>query len=190
MEGDMAFNNQATTPASLKGSTRQMSKDSLAEEQLQKSSQYNWQFSREKPWRKGFTRDLIQEQSLNQTGQIVIDPERIARVVMREVAPCDQREIGASLKEEFEALVNQWRRETRYLSSATKMAMHPAYQRIISLGEEVIPYILKDLQHTRAHWLWALYILTEFHDPAPEGATFDEAVDAWLNWGRQQGLLK
>lgn len=190
MESDITFNNQAINPAPLKGSMHQMSKDSLAEEQLQKSSQYNWQSSREKTWRKSLTRDLIQEQSLNQTGQIVTDPERIALVVVREVTLNDQREVGASLKEEFDAMVKQWRRETRYLSSATKMAMHPAYQRIISLGEEVIPYILDDLQHTRAHWLWALYILSEFHDPAPEGATFDEAVDAWLNWGRQQGLLK
>ncbi|MEK6289371.1 MAG: hypothetical protein AABO57_26970 [Acidobacteriota bacterium] len=98
--------------------------------------------------------------------------------------------IESHLRDEFNALAECWHKETRYWSSATKMAMHPAYQRIISLGEEVIPYILDDLQRTHGHWLWALHILSEFHDPATEGATFDEAVDAWLNWGRQQGLLK
>jgi len=38
------------------------------------------------------------------------------------------------------------------------------------------------------HWLWALYVITE-EDPAPEGATFDEAVEAWLGWGQQRGYL-
>jgi hypothetical protein len=66
MEGDITLNNQAINPAFLRASMHQMSRDSLAEEMLQKSSQYNWQSSREKTRRNGRSRDLIQEQSLNQ----------------------------------------------------------------------------------------------------------------------------
>jgi hypothetical protein len=89
---------------------------------------------------------------------------------------------------EFRALAERWRRETRYISSVNKAAMHPAYQQIIGMGRDAVPLILRELERTRGHWLWALFAITK-HDPAPEGATFDEAVDAWLNWGRQNRYL-
>jgi hypothetical protein len=89
---------------------------------------------------------------------------------------------------EFRTLADRWRRETRYVSSVNKTAMHPAYQQIIGMGKEVIPLILRELERTRGHWLWALFAITK-HDPAPEGATFDEAVDAWLDWGRRHRYL-
>ena len=101
----------------------------------------------------------------------------------------EKTNVTTSLERAFNILAARWHRDTRYLSSASKMAMHPAYQRIISLGHRVIPLILRDLQQTHSHWLWALYVLSEFQDPAPEGATFEEAVAAWLDWGRTKNLL-
>lgn len=92
------------------------------------------------------------------------------------------------IKEKFHKLVNEWRRATRHISSVNKTAMHPAYQQIIGMGQSVLPLILEDLKQTRGHWLWALFAITGT-DPAHEGATFDEAVDAWLKWGAQQGYL-
>jgi len=96
------------------------------------------------------------------------------------------RIVRGNLESNFRDLAVRWHKETKYWSSATKMAMHPSYQRIIALGEKVIPYILNDLRLTRGHWLWALYILSGFQDPSPDDATFDEAVDAWLKWGTEQ----
>jgi hypothetical protein len=62
------------------------------------------------------------------------------------------------------------------------------YQQIIGMGRDALPFILKELKQTRGHWLWALFAITgEYH--APDGSTFDEAVDAWLDWGRKQRLL-
>jgi hypothetical protein len=101
----------------------------------------------------------------------------------------DSNALETTREQEFNILADRWHRETRLCSSATKMAMHPAYQRIIGLGPGVLPFILRDLQQTRSHWLWALHILSRFQDPAPKGASFNEAVDAWLKWGRAQGLL-
>src|SRR5215468_10244446 len=80
------------------------------------------------------------------------------------------------LEVEFRALATHWHKETRYWSSISRMSMHPAYQRIIALGDDVIPLILRDLKQTRSHWLWALYVLSGFYDPSPENASFDEAV--------------
>ena len=39
----------------------------------------------------------------------------------------------------FRELSERWRAETLYLSSTTEIATHPAYQRIIGLGPQVIP---------------------------------------------------
>ena len=88
----------------------------------------------------------------------------------------------------FTRLAAQWRRETRYVSSVTKMALHPAYQRIIGLGQAALPYILCELRDNGRHWLWALHAITG-SDPAPENAGFQAARQAWLDWGRIQGHL-
>lgn len=66
--------------------------------------------------------------------------------------------------------------------------MHPAYQRIIGLGPRAVPLILRELQKTRGHWLWALNAITG-EDPAPPAATYSEAVDAWLEWGKENRYL-
>jgi hypothetical protein len=94
----------------------------------------------------------------------------------------------AELEQKFNRLATEWHKATRMMSSVTKMAMHPAYQKIIAMGLPVMPLILRDLEQTRDHWLWALHVLTE-EDPAPENASFDQAVDAWLEWGKQRGFL-
>lgn len=88
----------------------------------------------------------------------------------------------------FNSLVERWRKETRYVSTLSRMAMHPAYQRIIGFGREAVPLILRELQQRGGHWLWALNAITG-EDPAPDDATFDVAKEAWLAWGRQHGHL-
>lgn len=93
------------------------------------------------------------------------------------------------LKTEFGTLAAQWRRETRHTSSIHERSMNRAYQKIIRLGTDVVPLILRDLERTRDHWLWALDII-ENDNPAEHAQTSDEAIDAWLQWGRHRGHLK
>jgi len=94
-----------------------------------------------------------------------------------------------SAKETFDALVDLWREDTRLLSSVTKMVMHSAYQQIIGMGKVAIPLVLQDLEQTRDHWLWALAAISR-EDPAPPDADFNQAIDAWLEWGRQRGHIR
>ena len=92
-------------------------------------------------------------------------------------------------EELFQALAGQWRKETAHHSLMFKKAMHPLYQRIIGLGWGVTPLILKDLQ-TRpgGHWFWALEAVTG-ENPAAALESLDEAIQAWLNWGKERGYL-
>lgn len=90
----------------------------------------------------------------------------------------------------FAKLAAEWRQDTRYLSSTSAMATHPAYQRIIGLGPQVIPLILADLQREPGHWFWALTALTGENpvDPAHQGRVQDMTA-AWLKWGRDNGWI-
>jgi hypothetical protein len=111
----------------------------------------------------------------------------------RRLTLAEQREVLAQLWPEaneglFQALAAHWRKETRHLYSVSQMAMHPAYQRIIGMGEAVVPLILKEMQQHGGHWLWALHAITG-EDPAPPDANFHEALRSWLQWGCEKGYL-
>lgn len=96
----------------------------------------------------------------------------------------------ADLKSRFIALKLQWESSIdRTSSSAMASFSDPAYYRIIALGPDVIPYILEDLAdpHSLNHWFHALAVLSG-HDAAQEITKFRDAIDAWLVWGREQGL--
>lgn len=90
----------------------------------------------------------------------------------------------------FADLVAQWKRDTRFLSSTTAIATHPAYQRIIGLGPQVIPLILAEMQREPGHWFWALTALTgENPVPTVDQGRVAAMTVAWLKWGRDNGWI-
>ena len=92
------------------------------------------------------------------------------------------------LRFRFDALVRDWKRDTRYTSSLTKIVMHPAYQAIIGMGKPALPFIFAELQRNGGHWFWALHAITQ-EDPAQDSDDFETAAHAWLAWGRAHGYL-
>jgi hypothetical protein len=92
-----------------------------------------------------------------------------------------------SLEIRFRTLVNKWKDEVLHSSSVKKMINH-SYLGIIGMGPSVLPLLLSELNERPDHWLIALNAITQ-EDPAPDGATFDEAVSAWLAWGRERNFL-
>jgi hypothetical protein len=90
----------------------------------------------------------------------------------------------------FAQLVAEWRQDTRYLSSTSAIATHPAYQRIIGLGPQVIPLILADLRREPAHWFWALTALTGENPVASaDQGRLPAMTAAWLKWGSDNGWI-
>jgi hypothetical protein len=90
----------------------------------------------------------------------------------------------------FRKLADEWRAGTQYLSSITDIAMHPAYQRIIGLGPQVIPLILGELAKQPEQWFWALAALTgEDPVPATDKGRVRVMAGAWLKWGRDNGWI-
>ncbi len=95
-----------------------------------------------------------------------------------------------TLEETFAHLAAEWRRDTEYQSSITRIAMHPAYRRIIGMGPEAVPLILRDLQDTESQWFWALRAITG-EDPIPfeDRGCIDRMTRAWIRWGYQKRVL-
>ena len=89
----------------------------------------------------------------------------------------------------FGRLAEEWERATIFLSSLTKIVLHPAYQRIIGMGPAAIPLILREMKKKPGHWLWALDALTNGESPASGSQNLMEATEAWLRWGESRGYL-
>ncbi|MBI3268105.1 MAG: hypothetical protein HYZ53_03720 [Planctomycetes bacterium] len=96
-----------------------------------------------------------------------------------------------SVEERFRELAEAWRQGVGPTSSIAELAMHPAYQRIIGLGPGVVPLLLRELKERPAPWIWALEALTGVDPLGPaEKWTFEEVVQAWLKWGREEGFIE
>lgn len=92
------------------------------------------------------------------------------------------------LEKEFMELVEEWHRETGMMSLVSKMVMHPAYQRIIGMGQPVIPLILRELEREPDHWFWALRAITGANPVKPEQqGRLKQMAQAWIQWGKEHG---
>ncbi len=92
---------------------------------------------------------------------------------------------------EFRGLVEQWHRETDYLSSISRKINHPAYRAIIDMGKPVVPLILRELRDRPGLWFEALKAITG-ETPVLVEAKSDprQAREAWLKWGQEKGLIE
>jgi hypothetical protein len=97
-------------------------------------------------------------------------------------------EIEATLNE----LEAQWREETSFLSSMSAKIDNQWYQKIIALGQPVIPLLLKRLQKTPDHWFEALRKLT-LENPVKDRPEIRGDMTAmsecWVSWGKKRGYL-
>jgi hypothetical protein len=93
-----------------------------------------------------------------------------------------------TVEEHFRRLEETWRAEVGHLSSYTAMVNHPAFREIVSLGNAVVPLMLRDLEAGPQLWVWALPEITGA-DPVPPGDGGKIALmsEAWLRWGREHG---
>lgn len=88
----------------------------------------------------------------------------------------------------FTKYVDQWRRETWFMSSVKRRTSNVNYLSIISLGRPAIPLILKELERLGDHWFLALRVLAD-EDPAKGSDDFNESREAWIRWGKLKGYL-
>jgi len=105
-----------------------------------------------------------------------------------------QRRDEEALSKAFQEHVERWKSDTMHWSSVTRMIAHPSYLRVIGLARRGCPgdierLLLRELQAEPDHWFAALSAIAG-EDPVTEDQNFDEAVEAWLEWGRRKGYLQ
>jgi len=91
-----------------------------------------------------------------------------------------------SIKRKFEALAHEWIDETQFSSDLNASFLHPAYQRIIGMGNVALPLILRALEENPAYWFWAIdSIVGKKILPDDFSGGFADAVEFYLSWGKK-----
>lgn len=99
-------------------------------------------------------------------------------------------EADPELEREFRALVEEWINDTAYSSDPTEKFMHHAHLKIIGMGTQVVPLILREVQKMSGHWFLALESITKANPVTPKDeVSLERTANAWLEWGRREGLL-
>ena|SRR5205085_1137994 len=97
---------------------------------------------------------------------------------------------GEPLNARFDRLAQQWKRDTAFTSSLSKIYGHPAYQEIISMGPPALHLVLLSLEQQPDHWFAALEALTgENPVPPSDAGNITSMRAAWLQWAKQRNLL-
>ena len=164
---------------------------------FEESAAYRWRRSyakgsgrsrKQHAWR--VSRRSEAEQTANWYEARILSKVRI--ICVESFLPKPPRLYKTLVEREFLRLSEDWKGATMHWSSITRMTSHPSYLRIIGLAtaskEEVLRLLLLELQNEPDHWFAALTAITG-HDPVRPEHSFDDAVDAWLNWGHQRGLI-
>jgi hypothetical protein len=92
------------------------------------------------------------------------------------------------IEKKFIRLRDEWKENRGRSSSTVDLVMHSAYQRIIGMGMDAVPFILRELQAKSDRWYWALRAITE-EDPVAEAdrGNSEAMRQSWLKWGRDRG---
>lgn len=96
-----------------------------------------------------------------------------------------------TVEERFRRLAAVWHRDTDYLSSMGEADNHPAYQEIIGLGAEVVPFLVRDLAENHTHWFTALEAITGARPTsAADAGNIPRMAEAWLRWAKIESAQK
>jgi hypothetical protein len=97
--------------------------------------------------------------------------------------------ISQENEEKFNTLVTRWKNETRTSLLMTQKCTDPSYQRIIGMGQQIIPLLLKKVSEPSGEdWVWALSAITDENPVKLEHrGIIDKIIEDWIKWGRSQG---
>ena len=88
----------------------------------------------------------------------------------------------------FDELASEVEQDCMLVSSPSQIALHPAYQKIIGMGERIIPLLIKKLNEIPTMWFWALESISGYN-PVPQNhkGNIPVMVKDWQNWYNENG---
>lgn len=89
-----------------------------------------------------------------------------------------------SIEEKFNELFENWRNETGGYSIILYKYEHPSYQKIIDMGDSIVPILLEKCKNN--NFLWYYDMLKTI-----VGCEFNEDLvgEDWIDWGKQQRYI-
>jgi hypothetical protein len=120
----------------------------------------------------------------------IFDPSFFRVRDTRAPAPFALQVARRNFEDWLNALAGQWERETGHLASLSRRKQHPAYHKIVQLGQPAVPLLLERLTTDPDFLFPALRDITG-ENPVPDEARgyYDQMVVAWQEWGRQRGFI-
>jgi hypothetical protein len=113
----------------------------------------------------------------------------------RTLSECYERSVAmAEVEEKIEAkfrrLASEWSESVRSVSSITAIINNPKYREIVSLGWDIVPYLLREVQERRGFWFPALAEITTIRPYDPRDAGNNKRMtEAWVKWGKLKRLI-
>jgi hypothetical protein len=93
-------------------------------------------------------------------------------------------------EKKFQFYLQKWKDETGGDSSLTNITSNMNYLRIIGIGAQAIPLILRELQRQPAPWFVALRAITENDNVGRNfPGDFKKKAFEWIQWGKDNGHL-
>lgn len=84
------------------------------------------------------------------------------------------------LRERFNILYNQWYKDTVFMSSVGSIVNHPAFNAIVSMGKDAVPYILDKIDNEPSPLVWALNLIFKSKISKDPRLTVSEACKLWV----------
>jgi len=92
----------------------------------------------------------------------------------------------------MKGLIDRWEEETGFSSRIE--VDHPCFRSLLSLGSDIIPFILKKMQRELTWVMIALYKVVPEEDlpniPEEFAGKIREQTEIWIKWGIEKGYLK
>lgn len=89
----------------------------------------------------------------------------------------------------FRERATRWIEETKFLSSPSQRAEHPAFREIVAMGRGALPFVLREFDQRPARWVIALQAINGEQPVAePDFGDLARIREVWLHWAQQQGI--
>jgi len=98
--------------------------------------------------------------------------------------------IDSTTAPRFQRLANEWLRDTAFVSDPIEKFMHPAHLKILGMGDKILPLVLREVEKMSGHWFMVLDAISPENPVTPEDqASLERTAQAWVEWGKKQGLI-
>lgn len=84
------------------------------------------------------------------------------------------------LRERFNVLYDRWYKDTEFLSSVGSIINHPAFNAIVGMGKDAVPYILDKIDKEPSPLVWALNLIFKSKVSNDSRLTVSDACKLWV----------